>query len=325
MRVSKPRRGFTLVELLVVIAIIGILVALLLPAVQAAREAARRMQCSNNLKQIGLASHNYHDTYKVLPAGTYRGKPLRPTDNDASTLTHLLPFLENSNKYNQFNWNASLNGSATNSAAIRQTLAVFNCPSDPAAIGFVWAGHGTYMQCLGNQAFEDNQSGVFWRNSAVRFGEITDGMSNTAFFAEIKRGPYPRNGTGSLAVIPAGHVDDFRVATNVGGWNPAVDDFTPPASCENRATSAWQYRGLQYYRGLMVATFYNHTLTPNARRRDCIASSLDRGHLASRSYHPGGIQFMLGDGSVRFASETVDAATWRAVGSRTGGESLGEY
>lgn len=336
------QRGFTLVELLVVIAIIGILVALLLPAVQAAREAARRMQCSNNLKQIGLALHNYESTYKVLPTGAYPAGFPAPGQrgNEASTHPFILPFLENSNKYAQFNFSVGLNSSILNSPAIRQTLAVFNCPSHPPAIGFPWAGHGNYMQCLGSNACwqatiaagqpgagNPRADGVFYLFSTTRFGDIVDGLSNTAAFSEIKKGPLPTflGNTRSTGAVPATSIYDFRVATNTTWTSPGPNDFTPNASCENRATPAWQYRGLQYYRGIVVSTFYTHSLTPNAKRRDCIRSSLDCGHLAARSFHPGGVNLALCDGSVRFVAETVDLNTWKAVGTRSLGDPIGEY
>ncbi len=318
MRRFRYPTGFTLVELLVVIAIIGVLVALLLPAVQAAREAARRMQCSNNLKQIGLATHLYVDTYKKLPAGSYSG-------TDAAPLTQILPFIENSNQYSMFNWKANLNGSPTNIAAIRQTIGSFMCPSHPLTPGFSGNGQTNYMQNLGINALWTNQTGVFWRNSACQFGDIIDGQSNTAFFAEIKRGPLVQ-GQPSTAIIAAGHSHDFRVATSVPSWSSPADDTIYPAACDNRNTTAWRYRGLQYYRGIVIATFYTHTLTPNDRRRDCVrAGALDRGHLAARSFHPGGVNVNLGDGSVRFVSDTVDGTTWRAVGSRAGCEVIGDY
>lgn len=97
-------------------------------------------------------------------------------------------------------------------------------------------------------------------------------------------------------------------------------------ACDNRNTPAWRYRGLQYYRGIVVATFYTHTLTPNDRRRDCVLNpALDRGHLAARSFHPGGVNFTLGDGSVRFVANTVDRVLWLGVGSKGGCEVIGDY
>jgi hypothetical protein len=227
-----------------------------------------------------------------------------------------------------------------NSAAVRQTLGTFNCPSHPNAVGFPWAGHGVYVQCLGsnaswfpNRAPYDTTAvnpnlqyanGVFYLLSDTRFADIVDGLSNTAAYSEIKKGPYPAMGAVSLAVTPATSPFDFRVATNVGSF--AVPDYlVPPAACENRGSSAWQYRGLQYYRGIVVSTFYTHTLTPNARLRDCILSSLNAAHLAPRSFHPGGVNELACDGSVRFVSDTVDLNTWRAVGTRAMGDIVGDY
>jgi hypothetical protein len=153
-------------------------------------------------------------------------------------------------------------------------------------------------------------------------GDITDGTSNSALFGEIKKGP---NNTSSFLVVAAGDQKDFQVATNGTGPWTGNDQLTPPAACENRATNAWAYRGLQYYRGLLVATYYNHTQPPNARKRDCVTSSLWQGHLAARSYHVGGAQIVLADGSVRFASENVDGGVWRAIGSISNGEVVGEF
>lgn len=164
--------------------------------------------------------------------------------------------------------------------------------------------------------------GPFWRNSSTRIRDITDGTSNTALFGEIKKGP---NYTGSLLAVPAGSVDDFKVATRTSSVWTGNDLLAPPAECENRATSAWMYRGLQYYRGLFVATYYNHTMTPNARLRDCVMSGLYQGHMAARSYHTGGAQICLADGSVRFASDNVDLNVWRAIGSMGNGEVIGEW
>lgn len=307
------RLGFTLVELLVVIAIIGILVGLLLPAVQAAREAARRMQCTNNLKQIGLAVHNYESTVKRLPAGSF-------AVNDATPHTVLLPYLEGSNAFALFNFSVSLNGSTLNSAAIRQTIPFYVCPSAKARTGFTWAGHGDYMQNMGANASYSNRTGPFYRASAVKFADVTDGLSNTAFFSEIRRGPYASGS--STGVVPRTDSEYYSVATNIadGSWNATNQATYDVAACDAPATSAWLYRGLQYYRGLTVATFYNHTLTPNSRFRDC--SGTANGHLAARSYHTGGVNVVRGDGSVTFVSDSIDAASWRAFGTISGGETV---
>ena len=306
------RHGFTLVELLVVIAIIGILVGLLLPAVQAAREAARRMQCTNNLKQIGLSIHNYESAVKRLPAGSF-------LVNDATPHTVLLPYLEGSNAFNLFNFNVSLNSSTLNSNAIKQTIPFYICPSAIARTGFVWAGHGDYMQSMGSNADYTNKTGPFFRNSNTRFADVTDGLSNTAFFSEIRRGPHPGGAASSFVTIPITDSEYFSTATNVSdaSWTAAMRAVYPTATC-NVAGQAWAYRGLQYYRGLTVATFYTHTLTPNSRFRDC--SGTANGHLAARSFHTGGVNIVRGDGSVSFASNSVDAAIWLAFGTINGGE-----
>lgn len=326
------RRGFTLIELLVVIAIIAILIALLLPAVQQAREAARRTQCKNNLKQIGLALHNYESTFNVFPPGDVSVNYGAGEVPQASTHAYILPYLDGSNNYSTFNFDYQVNGNAINTNARIQFIPSYHCPSDPMqarnlVANLIDANSANYMQCLGSTAVQvpgsaTTDHGVFFRNSSTRMGHITDGTSNTAMFGEIKKGP---NNTTSFLIVPAGDMRDFQVATNFTTAFTAAENLTPPAGCENRAINAWAYRGLQYYRGLIVATYYNHTQTPNARFRDCIMSTATSGHVAARSYHVGGAHVVLADGAVRFVSENIDRTVWRGVGTTRGSEVISEF
>ena len=323
-------RGFTLIELLVVIAIIAVLIALLLPAVQQARESARKTQCKNNLKQIGLALHNYESTFTLLPPG-FIGT------NNASTHTQMLPFFDQANAFNLFNFNVDLNTAAQNQAAREQKLSMFMCPSQPTPPAFILTGTQcpsgcgmtNYMQSLGANAnyAGGTGSGPFGRNLGARFRDILDGLSNTGMFAEILIGPATTSG--SQIVVAAGSPDEYRVATDLpfATWDASsTGDTVPVAACDNRATPAWPYRGKQYYRGIVVTTFYSHTMTPNSRLRDCVrGTGLDRGHLAARSMHGGGAHFVLCDGSVRFVSDNINLAIWRAVGSKAGSETIGDY
>jgi prepilin-type N-terminal cleavage/methylation domain-containing protein len=329
---AMRKRGFTLIELLVVIAIIAILIALLLPAVQQAREAARRTQCKNNLKQIGLALHNYESTHSILPAGTFNGGT---SPNNASPIPMIMPFIEQGNAYTLFNFNVDLNTAVVNQAARQQNMAMSNCPSHPSLPAFVIAGtqcpNGcgttTYAQSLGNNANYASNNGPFGRRYGAKFRDFTDGLSNTAVFGEIRLGPSAGSPTTGVQSVTDQYY--YNTATNLafGTWDAsATGDTIAVPACDNAATSNYLYRGKQYYRGIVVTTYYSHTLTPNSRRHDCVrGTGLDRGHLATRSYHVGGAQVVMGDGSVRFASDNIDANVWRAVGSKGDNEVLGEW
>ncbi|MEX2174585.1 MAG: DUF1559 domain-containing protein [Pirellulaceae bacterium] len=315
---SSKRLGFTLVELLVVIAIIGVLVALLLPAVQAARESARRMQCSNNLKQFIVATHNYHDTFLNLPAAR--------SPRSFSTHAALLPFFEQANVANLINYNNSVNH-ANNAAAAATPIAFFNCPSDPqTSIPPGWAGT-SYRANQGSGVLWGNPptnssnvnfgmpapNGVFFQNSYLNMAAIADGTSQTAAFSEHQKGDF-NQGVSSPT-------DTFRPGTH-----PATADDAL-AQCNAVDPTALSLQGVSdvgapWIEGYHSTTVYFHIGPPNSR--SCMYPPGRIGTSAA-SQHPGGVMLALCDGSVRFASQTIDLQTWRRLGQRNDGEAIGGY
>ncbi|MBN8601474.1 MAG: DUF1559 domain-containing protein [Planctomycetes bacterium] len=330
MKTSKTlqRPAFTLVELLVVIAIIGILVGLLLPAVQAAREAARRMSCGNNLKQMSLAAMNYESSFKRLP-----GVAGATTQTSFSVQSKLLPFCEQTNLQNLINFQIPLTlgsggGQSLNpaqQAAANTVISFFVCPSDGGPLLFQNGGDfapTNYMCNAGtgevtpagvqqyNLAFAND--GLFWYTKMTRLAEITDGTSNTMLFAESIRG-----NNSSQTTLPTG--DAFRrMLISLGGSQPALTD----AYCATK-TSFTGRRGAGWIWGNGMNTSFNTHYQPNQRIPDCAANGM--GYLKSASYHPGGVQTTLCDGSVRFIPDTIDHLTWQALSTRASGEVLNEF
>jgi prepilin-type N-terminal cleavage/methylation domain-containing protein len=313
---TRPRRAFTLVELLVVIAIIGVLVALLLPAVQAAREAARRMQCSNHLKQFVIAAHNYHDTHLAFPAGRRRS---------ISTHAFLLPYLEQGNLHQLIDFTVSPNH-ANNTQARGTRIVVFECPSDPQTqmpagwagtsyranqgSGVLWGNPPTNSSNINFGMPEPN--GIFFQDSWRRMADITDGTSNTAAFSEHCRGDF-NDGMATLN-------DTFAPGTHPANADEAYQQ------CMAIDISNLSYQGVSdvgapWLEGYHSTTQYFHVLPPNSR--SCM---FPPGRIATsaNSQHPNGVMVSLCDGSTRFFANTVNLDYWRALGSRNGGEALSE-
>jgi prepilin-type N-terminal cleavage/methylation domain-containing protein/prepilin-type processing-associated H-X9-DG protein len=318
MYMSNRRSAFTLIELLVVIAIIAILIGLLLPAVQKVRAAAMRMQCGNNLKQLCLAVHNYHDTQKVLP-------PARDS-NSLSTHAYILPYLEQDNAFRLVNFNASWNA-AGNAAACAVPVKTFVCPADPYAtlVPPGWAGT-SYRVNQGSQilwglpaASGPNSTmpapdGPFFLNSAIRLTDIIDGTSNTAAWSEHVMGDFT-NATGT------DQADTFEPGTYPGTPDQAVADCAG-VNPTNLGMQGVSNVGAPWLQGYHSTTIYFHVGLPNTR--SCM---FPPGRIATtaNSAHIGGVNMALCDGSVRFVSNGVPLTTWRALGSRNGGEVVGDY
>ncbi len=332
---TRRRPAFTLVELLVVIAIIGILIALLLPAVQAAREAARRMSCTNNMKQLGLATHNFHDSHKKFPVGwpreTCDDYPSIPSSLFRwSVLASITPYIEQYAIYDSLNMEIPLFGHGGNTSiygygvhtdnqeAVAQMVDPFLCPSDKARVIEEGFGPTNYKWCRGsghNLGSNSDADGVFTLETKIRFADITDGTTNTAMFSESTLGP----GAESGVTEPSGQLTE----DNAGEVVVIVASSLDESACSVLGTTAAMNRGGRWADSWVCYTSYDHWLPPNSEVPDCGW----RSHVwhAARSRHPGGANVTLCDGSVRFVSETVDRATWQALGSRNGGEVLGEF
>jgi prepilin-type N-terminal cleavage/methylation domain-containing protein len=303
---ARQRAGFTLVELLVVIAIIGILVGLLLPAVQAAREAARRMQCSNNLKQISLALHNYHSAMKIYPFGN--GGTTPPSGSPGySAVSMLLPYMEQVPLYRKIDFSFPLIH-PVNIEARLTPVATFLCPSDRDNPQPQMGGAINYMGNKGSMHFwnASEQNGLFIGRVAFRMRDVTDGLSNTAAFAE------------RLLADGNNGVVDRRADVFLAFGDPATpDDAITMCEAVNVTNLMHQFpifMGAPWMNGQHT---YMHVDTPN--RRSC-GFFPTKATMPATSNHFGGVNMTLCDGSVRFVTNSIDRIVWRALGSRNLGE-----
>jgi len=335
------RRGFTLIELLVVISIVGVLVALLLPAVQQAREGARRAQCKNNLKQLGLAIFVYESTMTVLPPTAV---VIRRPDNTLATNYlgphgRILPYIEQSTVYNKMN-TSTVYGDLTNLDAVGRVIPLFLCPSEPRNEAFVHATFGTiggvnYGFSMGDWYVWAGPSGgaptrsAFGVNLGRRWAHFRDGTSQTLLMSEVKNyQPYVRD-CGSLSQIydssniPPPEADPLTVAPEYLG-----------SGCSFFDNAHSQWAELTVHHNGFTTAWPPNKRTPggpgNAWPDVDLNSQRERiggptfAAVTSRSYHTGGVQSLLGDGTVRFISQSINGNIWRALGTVAGSEPVGD-
>ena len=331
---AKRRGGFTLVELLVAVAIVGLLIGLLLPAVQMAREASRRASCTNHLKQVGLALQNYHQVFGKLPFGIGAdddGAVASLGTQDArrySAHSQILPFLELNDTYALVDFRVApfhpyTNGAmgeaavyaapdqmVTNGPAALAKVEVFLCPSDLDRLGSPW-GHNNYRACNGSSWLPRTGNGLFRQNVCATFGSVLDGLSHTAMFSERAKGSWDKLNQDLLA-------DLYKMS---GVWTE--DTFRQ--ACGNltlAAAAVYNHdicSGQTWLEGNMNWTGYNHMLPPN--RIACKNGLTWNGvAISASSRHPGGVNVVFADGAVHFVGETVDEGVWRGAGSISGGE-----
>ncbi|MDB5385018.1 MAG: hypothetical protein JWM11_664 [Planctomycetaceae bacterium] len=308
MMLKARKSGFTLIELLVVIAIIAVLIALLLPAVQQAREAARRTQCKNNLKQLGIALHTYHDTFRVFPPGQFNpfGADLVGGAYGGARscwMQQLLPYVDQAPLYAILSPQMSSGSGAYAWTAHESIIPGFMCPSDGVNPKVMTAGagsaaasqgfHGDYVLCAGSTQFTGSgttgMNGMFFPLSKISLANVTDGSSNTAMGSEI------------LLTVDTGSHDLRGRYYNTWEGNVLFSTFLPPNTTVGDQSS----------------------YCINGIRRPCAGAGNNVQY--ARSYHIGGAHVLMGDGAIRFVSENISTVTWNGLGSIAGGEVIGDF
>lgn len=329
MRSNTRRPAFTLVELLVVVAIIGILVGLLLPAVQSARSSARRAQCGNNLKQIGIALHTYMTAHNCLPAnGNYAWNGTAVvTTNAWSGMARFLPQIEQENLFHDIDFSLSYNVQPVVSS---KRVATFVCPADvndkghgtdPVYVNKHWPvsyalNNGTWAVLTMKDTSMQGGNGSFRPNVGCKPAEITDGLSNTLALAEVKA-----------------FTNRISGANNTAKYNPPLPPPTDISTLSLGTFNPNSYTHVEWVDGKVHETGFTTVFAPNTKVKYSsggldydvdvvLATESNIGDtyaaVTSRSYHPGGVNVLLMDGAVKFIIDNVSLATWRAMGTRNG-------
>ncbi|MBI1344934.1 DUF1559 domain-containing protein [bacterium] len=315
---SRRLRGFTLIELLVVIAIIAILIALLLPAVQQAREAARRTQCRNNLKQLGIALHNYHDNFLVFPqahgsivgANSWEGRGI---------WVAILPYIDQAPMFNQYNFDVTYRSQAA--TIVNSKLAAYVCPSDVA-----WNGNEGGCNYAGSggstvNIWSNSSNGIFQRFSKTGIRDVLDGTSQVIMVGEQLHGDNVQGTAGDADHTRAPTAPTFANAdfpTQAELLNAATGSCTITPTAEASLSQCGRDWSAPYY----GQSLFNTAAPPNWKQRSCAFGGgfglcADRSGIAvSRSRHTGGVHVTMADGAVKFISENVDLLVWQRAGAR---------